>query len=187
MLSDRQIVHLGETGVISPFEPSQVQPASYDMRLGENLRVFEPNPFGLVVDTKEAKDRTLPLTINPNSGFELYGFDLAVTSEAVHMPSNLVARVEGKSSLARLGLFVHITAGFIDPGFQGHITLELYCANGRGIVLYPGMPICQLSFQHLEQYPLATYGGKYQADGELDPDPVASRYYKNFKENGGPF
>jgi dCTP deaminase len=98
------------------------------------------------------------------------------------MPADLVGRVEGKSSLARLGLFVHVTAGFIDPGFEGHITLELFCANGRGITLYPGMPVCQISFENMESPPMRPYGkgatgSKYMGQ---EQGPTPSRYYANF-------
>ena len=181
MLSDQQIARLGRDGVITPYSPEQLQPASYDMRLGRELRVFNhtsPKP----IDTKEASDRTHPLLM-PLEGHLLESFALAVTQEMIRMPSNLAARVEGKSSLARLGLFVHVTAGFIDPGFEGYITLELFCTHARGMIIYPGMPICQLSFQHLEQHARVPYSGKYQ--GSIRPGPVPSKYWKNFKEHGG--
>ena len=181
MLADKQIAQLGRDGVIEPFEPEQLQPASYDMTLGQELRVFNHTSLR-PIDTKEASDRTYPLLM-PSDGHLLESFALAVTQEMIRMPNNLAARVEGKSSLARLGLFVHVTAGFIDPGFEGYITLELFCTHARGMIIYPGMPICQLSFQHLEQHAKVPYRGKYQ--GSVRPGPVASKFYKNFKDHGG--
>lgn len=181
MLADWQIREAAQKyGLIEPFDEAQVQPASYDMRLGDNVRVFKPGVN--YIDTKSTDDFTEPHIVFEN-GFLLSGFALAVTVEKVKMPSHMIARVEGKSSLARLGLFIHVTAGFIDPGFEGHITLELYCTGRRTITLYPGMPICQVSFQRLDGVAKNPYQGKYQSS--TDPAPVASRYYRNFKEHGG--
>ena len=184
MLADYQIVdavrkkHLD----IDPFTPEQVQPASYDMRLGRNLRLLMPESGIHPIDLKAPHDWTAPQVID-DGGYVLRGFALAVTEERVRMPADYVARVEGKSSLARLGLFTHITAGFIDPGFVGHITLELYCPHPRGIVIYAGMPVCQVSFQVMHGVAKVPYSGKYQ--GSSEPLPVASKFYRNFREHGG--
>ena len=166
---------------IEPFNESQLQPASYDLRLDKHfLRMLKPFKGSRLVDPASAEDHTTNATVNGEGriGLEPNQMLLASTIERVRMPRHLAARVEGKSSLARLGLFVHVTAGFIDPGFEGHITLELFCGNGRGIWLYPGMPIAQIAFDRMDSRSSMGYGGKYQ--GSNEPGPVPSRYHMNF-------
>lgn len=177
---------------IDPFDPAQIQPASYDMRLGHLFRYYYNDPDREAafdtIDPKSPERRTVldeiseeGLVLGPKT------FILASTVEKVRIPSELVGRVEGKSSLARMGLFVHVTAGFIDPGFEGHVTLELFNGNHFGIKLYPGMPICQMSFERLTSaaerpYGHGATGSKYanQADG-----PVESMYHTNFRNEDG--
>jgi dCTP deaminase len=180
ILSDREIAgevkshNLG----ITPFDEKNLQPASYDLRLDRHFRKFGKNLSGTrLVDPADPTDLTIPYEMD-KIGLEPGGFLLASTVEHVRIPRHLVARVEGKSSLARLGLFVHVTAGFIDPGFDGHITLELYCGNGMGLWLYAGMPIAQIAFERMSTPPSSGYSGKYQ--GSNEPGPVPSRYHLNF-------
>lgn len=187
----REAALRGELG-ITPYREDQLQPASYDMLLHPAIRTVPAMPHdpGMTppLDPKSSIDLSHPFYIAA-SGWALMGFCLAVTQETIRVPPHMVARVEGKSSLARQGLLVHITAGFIDPGFSGPITLELACVNGRGIILYPGMPICQVSFEYLQEingHPSsaqAPYQGKYV--GSLVDGPTPSRYFMNFKEHGG--
>jgi dCTP deaminase len=169
---------------IEPFNEEQLQPASYDLRLDRYFRrVRGAASEARLVDPAKDQDWTVEAHPVHRGGRPMIGLEpnkmlLASTVERIRMPAHLVARVEGKSSLARLGLFVHVTAGFIDPGFEGHITLELYCGNGRGIILYPGMPIAQIAFDRMDSPPRQVYAGKYQ--GSNEPGPVPSRYHQNF-------
>jgi dCTP deaminase len=148
---------------VDPFDKACVQPASYDIHLGSSFRTFRrPEPFysDFVIDPSN-----LPLTLSREfeaPAYTLYPSDflLGSTVETVNIPSNMVARVEGKSSLGRLGLLVHITAGFIDPGFRGTLTLELYNCNQRPILLREGMKIAQLSFEMLTRSAAKPYGHK---------------------------
>jgi len=178
MLPDNAIAyHAQHYRMIEPFDTANLQPASYDLHLDRHFRKFSKTGGDTrLVDPKDPADLTYPIE-KDKIGLEPGGFLLASTVEKVRIPSRLVARVEGKSSLARLGLMVHVTAGFIDPGFEGHITLELHCANERGIWLYAGMPIAQIAFENLTGTPTQTYEGKYQ---DAPPGPQASRYWKNF-------
>lgn len=198
-IPDHKIAKLRGEGVlgIDPWSPELVQPASYDLRLDRHFRTFgkeksrrdasllgiTPVGFSTPIDVKSDVDHTMPYEVPDGGSFELVGFALASTIERIRMPSHMVGRVEGKSSLARLGLFVHVTAGFIDPGFEGHITLELFCALDRGILLYPGMPVCQISFEKMDSEALHPYGAgangsKYANQGK---GPTPSRYWKNFR------
>ena len=180
MLVDHEIRQLVDGGwdLISPFDESSLQPASYDMHLSPWFRSYEGRH---AIDLRSPERRTQ--VIEAEEGSLRIGpgeFLLATTAEVLRMPSFLAGRVEGKSSLARVGLVVHVTAGFIDPGFQGHVTLELYNTNRVPIILYVGMPVCQMSFQHCS-HPSSSYKGKYQ--GAFEPIPQESQFYKNFEEH----
>ncbi|HMJ35768.1 MAG TPA: dCTP deaminase [Baekduia sp.] len=162
VLSDGTIRRLVDEGriVIAPWDALMVQPASVDLKLGTSFRVFHNHriqtidlaapPQGLTEPVEVAADE--PFVIHPNE------FVLGRTEEHVEMPDDLVARIEGKSSLGRLGLIVHATAGFVDPGFQGTLTLEITNFNSVPIVLRPGLPIAQLSFMTLDQPAQRPYG-----------------------------
>lgn len=188
ILSDGQIQTYVEQGGldIEPYYPScYLQPASYDLRLDRHFRRFRKGGAGptRLVDPALDEDHTEYFRAGEKFGMEPHDFLLASTVERVRLPTDLVGRIEGKSSLARLGLFVHVTAGFVDPGFNGFITLELYCANPRGIWLYPGMPIAQIAFERLGAHAASPYGAdgrdsKYQ--DSVEPGPVPSRYHMNF-------
>jgi dCTP deaminase len=175
--------------VIEPYDPRALQPSSLDLRLDSIFLEVEQNWANMAVPIDvRCEDHLLELR---RVGPSLYPyvlqsgqFVLGATVEVIGMPDDLVARVEGKSSLGRLGLLVHATAGFIDPGFYGHITLELYNLMPRPILLYPGMPIAQIAFMALDEpcrhaYGNDALGSKYQ--GSLERGPVASRYWQNFR------
>lgn len=174
--SDRDInneLALGHL-IIEPFNKEQVQPASYDVRLGDQFKYFAgPNT--------EIIDPGNPIVmlgggIKYQGGFVLESLDfcLAVTQEKITLNSGTVGRIEGKSSLGRLGLAVHITAGFIDPGFSGHLTLEMFNASPRPIRLYAGMFIAQISFESMRTKCDKPYSGRY-TDAAEKCEPTASR------------
>ena len=185
ILSDRSIREEVAAGrlVVEPFEPANVQPSSIDIRLDRYFRVFR-NHTARVIDVKEnQEDLTELVEIGDDDCFILHPseFVLGATAERLALPDDLVARIEGKSSLGRLGLLIHSTAGFIDPGFDGHITLELSNVANLPITLYPGMKVGQVSFLRMttpaeNPYGSTKVGSKYQ--GQRGPTP--SRYYENF-------
>lgn len=196
ILTDHQIRDNAKALGIEPFNPAQVQPASYDLTLDRYFRRFPSTPSRLPVaiggnqrahkpiDPRDPEDRTIPVECGEGERvlLEPQAFLLASTVERVSLPDNIVAQVEGKSSLARLGLFVHVTAGWIDPGFSGHITLELFCANPYGIWLYPDMPVAQIAFTQMTKpaanpYGRGATGSKY---ADQPRGPVVSRYWRNF-------
>ncbi len=186
ILSDRSMREAIASGriTVDPFEPANVQPSSIDIRLDRFFRVFR-NHSARVIDVKEnQEDLTELVETGVDDCFILHPgeFVLGSTAERVGVPNDLVARIEGKSSLGRLGLLIHSTAGFIDPGFDGHITLELANVANLPITLYPGMKIGQISFLQMTSpadhpYGSGATGSKYQ--GQRGPTP--SRYFENFK------
>src|ERR687889_1383984 len=137
-----------------------VQPASIDLRLGDSFRVFHNHRI-TAIDLRELPPNlTEEVTIGPDEPFVIHPgeFCLGRTQERVELPDDLVSRIEGKSSLGRLGLIVHATAGFVDPGFRGSLTLEITNFNSVPIVLRPGLPIAQLSFMALDRPAERPYG-----------------------------
>ena len=187
ILSDRTLREQIEAGriVIDPFDPSCVQPSSIDVKIGNLFRVFR-NHTAAVIDVKEnQEDLTELITIPEDGVFMLHPgeFVLGSTLERIAVPDDLVSRIEGKSSLGRLGLIIHSTAGFIDAGFDGHVTLELTNIATLPITLYPGMKIGQVSFMQMttpadNPYGKGARGSKYQ--GQRGPTP--SRYWENFQQ-----
>lgn len=163
VLSDRTIRRLAENKrypLIMPYDPEMVQPASIDLRLGRSFRVFTNHEID-VIDCRDLKrDMSKEIIKSNGSPFVIHPgeFCLACCAESVNIPDNVVARIEGKSSLGRLGLVVHATAGFIDPGFRGEITLELSNLMRVPIKIYPGMRIAQMSFMTLDQPAERPYG-----------------------------
>lgn len=162
VLSDGTILQLIEAGQIKidPFDPELMQPASVDLRLGNSFRVFH-NHRAPAIDLREPPtDLTEEVTVADGSSFVIHPgeFCLATTLEWVELPDDIVARIEGKSSLGRLGLIVHATAGFCDPGWQGALTLELNNLTRIPIKLYPGLLIAQLSFMTLDAPAQRPYG-----------------------------
>ncbi|HLG10603.1 MAG TPA: dCTP deaminase [Dehalococcoidia bacterium] len=184
VLSDHTIREEIEAGhlVIDPWEDRYLQPASVDLRLGREFRVFR-NYRMPYIDVKEDNvDLTELTTITEEKPFILHPgeFALAVTLERVEIPPDLVGRLDGKSSLGRLGLIVHSTAGFVDPGFKGRLTLELSNISNLPVTLYYKMPVSQISFSRLTtpaDKPYGAEGSKYQ--GQDGPEP--SRYYLNYR------
>jgi dCTP deaminase len=162
VLSDGTIMRLVGDGriVIRPWDPALVQPASVDLRLGDSFRVFH-NHRASAIDLREPPTNlTEEIRVGPDEPFVIHPgeFCLARTEEWVELPDDIVARIEGKSSLGRLGLIVHATAGFCDPGWRGTLTLELNNLTRIPIKLYPGLPIAQLSFMTLDAPALRPYG-----------------------------
>lgn len=181
MLIDRQILAALEAAdlTVTPDDGilSRIQPASLDVRLGNRFAVYRRD--ARIIDLKADSSRNWEsITVEGDDCFVLNPNELilAATLEAIGLADHLVARVEGKSSLGRLGLLVHATAGFIDPGWpQAPITLEISSVIGVPMKLYPGMPVAQLAFETVE--PVATgYSGKYV--GQLAPTP--SRFHENW-------
>jgi dCTP deaminase len=165
VLSDGTIRRLVDEGriVVQPFDASLVQPASIDLRLGDTFRVFN-NHKAAAIDLKQGPPEGLTEQVlaNEEDGFVIHPgeFCLGRTAEWVELPDDVVARIEGKSSLGRLGLIVHATAGFIDPGWKGTLTLELNNLTRVPIKLYPGLLIAQLSFMALDKPAEVPYGSE---------------------------
>jgi dCTP deaminase len=187
ILSDRTIREELDAGriVIDPLDESSIQPSSVDLRLGRLFRVFLNHTMPVIDVKEDLEDLTRLVKIDDGEAFILHPgeFVLGSTHEKVSLPDDLVGRIEGKSSLGRLGLLIHSTAGFIDAGFSGHITLELSNVANLPITLYPGMKIGQVSFLRMTTpadvpYGSARVGSKYQ--GQRGPTP--SRYWENFRD-----
>ncbi len=185
LLSDRDIRSEIDAGrvKVDPFDPGLVQPSSIDVRLDRFFRVFENHKYPHIDPSVEQPDLTRLVETNGEDAFVLHPgeFVLASTYEVVSLPDDIASRLEGKSSLGRLGLLTHSTAGFIDPGFSGHVTLELSNVATLPIKLYPGMKIGQLCMFRLSSpaehpYGSAGYGSRYQ--GQRGPTP--SRSHQNF-------
>ena len=161
-LSDGTIRRLIEEEriVINPYDAGQVQPSSYDLRLGDSFRVFNNHRISAIDLRDMPENLTEEVTIENDEAFVIHPgeFCLGRTLEWVELPDDVVARVEGKSSLGRLGLIVHATAGFVDPGWKGTLTLELNNLTRVPIKLYPGLPIGQLSFMALDAPAERPYG-----------------------------
>jgi dCTP deaminase len=180
--SIRRLIGEGRIG-IEPYDEALLQPSSVDVRVDRYFRVFRNNRYPFI-DVKEPQDElTELLEVDPDTPFILHPgeFVLGSTLERVRLPDDLVARLEGKSSLGRLGLLIHSTAGFIDPGWDGHVTLELSNVANLPITIYVGMKIGQLSFMQLSEpserpYGSGGLGSKYQGQ----KGPTASRYWQNF-------
>ena len=186
ILSDRTLREELEAGriVIDPFDPAMVQPSSVDLRLDHRFLVFRSHTRAVIDVKQDLSDLTEPVEVGPDGAFVLHPgeFVLGSTAERVALPDDLVGRIEGKSSLGRLGLLIHSTAGFIDAGFDGHITLELSNVANLPITIYPSMKIGQVSFMTMttpadKPYGSGARGSKYQ--GQRGPTP--SRYFENFR------
>ncbi|MFN8129451.1 MAG: dCTP deaminase [Candidatus Nanopelagicales bacterium] len=185
LLSDRDIRRevQADRVVIEPFDEAMVQPSSIDVRLDRFFRVFENHKYPYIDPSVEQPDLTRMVQTDGGEPFILHPgeFVLASTYEVITLPDDVAGRLEGKSSLGRLGLLTHSTAGFIDPGFSGHVTLELSNVATLPIQLWPGMKIGQLCLFRLESpaehpYGSDVYGSRYQ--GQRGPTP--SKSYLNF-------
>jgi dCTP deaminase len=185
LLSDRDIRAELDAGRVSlaPYDAAMVQPSSVDVRLDRFFRVFENHLYPHIDPSIEQPDLTRLIEARPDEPFVLHPgeFALASTYEIVSLPDDIAGRLEGKSSLGRLGLLTHSTAGFIDPGFSGHVTLELSNVATLPIMLWPGMKIGQLCLFRLSSpaehpYGSAVYGSRYQGQR----GPTASKSHLNF-------
>ena len=187
LLSDRDIraeITAGRVAV-EPFAESMVQPSSVDVRLDRFFRVFENHKYSVIDPSIEQSELTREVIVEPNEHFILHPgeFVLASTYEIITLPDDIAGRLEGKSSLGRLGLLTHSTAGFIDPGFSGHITLELSNVANLPVKLFPGMKIgqlCLIKLSSLAEHPYgsAVYASRYQGQR----GPTASRSWINFHQ-----
>lgn len=185
VLSDRTIRDEIEAGriVLDPLELGNVQPASVDVRLDRRLLVFHNSRRPFIDVRQDMTDLMEPEEIPADEPFMLHPgeFVLASTLEHVELPSDIVARLEGKSSLGRMGLLIHSTAGYVDPGWKGHLTLELTNVAKLPITLYYGMPIGQLSFLRLSTPAEHVYGSPALNSKYLgQTQPTASRMHRNF-------
>jgi dCTP deaminase len=162
VLSDGTIRRLIADGRVrvEPFDDSMVQPASVDLRLGTSFRVFHNHRITAIDLADPPRNLTEHVEVDEDESFVIHPgeFVLGRTQEHVELPDDIVARIEGKSSLGRLGLIVHATAGFVDPGFKGTLTLEITNLTRVPIILWPGKPIAQLSFMTLDRPAERPYG-----------------------------
>jgi dCTP deaminase len=186
VLSDRSIRAEIEAGrvAIDPYDPGLIQPSSIDVRVDRRFRVFQNSRYPYIDVRQAMEDLTELVEVDGDEPFILHPgeFVLGQTLERVTLPDDLVARLEGKSSLGRLGLLIHSTAGFVDSGFSGNLTLELSNVANLPITIYHGMPIGQISFMRMDSpverpYGSGETGSKYQGQGE----PTPSRFYLNFE------
>ncbi|GAA4161975.1 dCTP deaminase [Gryllotalpicola daejeonensis] len=185
LLSDRDIrAELDSDRIkLEPYEPQMIQPSSIDVRLDRFFRLFSNHKYPFIDPAENQPDLTHLVEVDGDEPFILHPgeFVLGSTFERVTLPDDIAARLEGKSSLGRLGLLTHSTAGFIDPGFTGHVTLELSNVATLPIKLWPGMKIGQMCFFRLtspaeKPYGSADYSSRYQGQR----GPTASRSYLNF-------
>ena len=186
ILSDRDILRAVKEGhiKISPFKKALVQSASVDLTLAPMVRTFEDGN-GRCIDVREEQDFSKRVPIGQD-GFVVHPgrFFLAASVEEIELTGSLVARIDGRSSLGRLGLLVHTSASYIAPGFSGNITLEISNLSRFSVRLYPGMRVAQISFQPLTSSVLRSYGipglgSKYQGQA----GPTASRIWQDFEED----
>ena len=185
LLSDRDIkseISLGRIQ-LEPYDAAMVQPASVDIRLDRFFRTFENHKYQFIDPAQQQEVLTRAVEVAPDEPFILHPgeFVLGSTYEVVTLPDDIAARVEGKSSLGRLGLLTHATAGFVDPGFSGPVTLELSNVANLPVTLWPGMKIGQLCFIRMSSasehpYGSGVYGSRYQNQR----GPTASRSFQNF-------
>jgi dCTP deaminase len=183
LLSDRDIAaELAADRIgLDPWDPAMLQPSSVDVRLDRYFRLFDNHRYAFIDPADDQPELTRLIEVSADEAFVLHPgeFVLASTLEVISLPNDIAARLEGKSSLGRLGLLTHATAGFIDPGFEGHVTLELSNVATLPIKLWPGMKIGQFCFFKLSspaQHPYGEYGNRYQGQR----GPTASRSYQNF-------
>jgi dCTP deaminase len=186
VLSDRSIKAEIEAGriVIDPFDEGMVQPSSVDVRVDRRFRVFHNARYPFIDVRQPMEDLTELVEVEGDEPFILHPgeFVLGQTLERVGLPDDIVARLEGKSSLGRLGLLIHSTAGFVDPSWNGNLTLELSNVANLPVTIYHGMPIGQISFMRMDAavehpYGSGEAGSKYQDQAE----PTPSRFHLNFK------
>lgn len=183
VLSDRSIAEEMAAGriIVDPCDPADIQPSSIDLHLGQKFQVFRNSRYPYIDPAVEQRGLMDLVGASAEEPFVLHPgeFALGATVERVALPSDIVARLEGKSSLGRLGLLIHSTAGYIDPGWDGTLTLELSNVANLPIILSPGMAIGQISFMRMttpvdRPYGSPGLGSRYQ--GQVEPTP--SRSYR---------
>lgn len=181
LLSDRDIRDQIEAGRVEldPYDPQMVQPASVDVRIDRFFRQFDNHKYAMIDPAQEQAELTREIVMDPDEPYMLHPgeFVLASTYECITLPDDVAARLEGKSSLGRLGLLTHSTAGFIDPGFTGHITLELSNMATLPVALWPGMKVGQLCFFRLSspaERPYGSAGNLNRYLGQRGPTPSRS-------------
>jgi dCTP deaminase len=185
LMSDRDIraqIEAGNIG-LEPLNLELIQPSSIDVRLDRFFRLFDNHKYAFIDPREEQADLTQMVEVRSDEAFILHPgeFVLGSTYEFVTLPDNIAARLEGKSSLGRLGLLTHSTAGFVDPGFKGHVTLELANVSNLPIKLWPGMKVGQLCFFQLSSPAETPYGSaKYLNRYQGQRGPTASRSHLNF-------
>jgi dCTP deaminase len=175
--------------VLDPYDPALLQPSSFDVRLDRLFRLFDNHKYAVIDPAEHQPELTRLVETRGDEPFILHPgeFVLGSTYEQVTLPDDIAARLEGKSSLGRLGLLTHSTAGFVDPGFTGHITLELSNVATLPIKLWPGMKIGQLCFFRLSSPAMRPYGsGEYASRYQGQRGPTASRSYLNFHRTDVP-
>ena len=196
VLSDRDIRDAIEHGRvrIDPYDPTCIQPSSVDLHLDREFRVFRNNRYPYIDVRQQQPDLTELVSVEDDEPFILHPgeFVLGQTLEWIELPDDLVSRIEGKSSLGRIGLLIHSTAGYVDPGWRGNLTLELSDVANLPIALYYGMKIGQISFFRMSSaverpYGSRELGSKYQGQST----PTASAFYRDFEASrrivkGGP-
>ena len=185
LLSDRDIRSELDSGRVrlDPYDPQMVQPASIDVRLDRWFRLFDNHRYPVIDPAVEQSELTHLVDVGPDDPFILHPgeFVLGATYERITLPDDIAARLEGKSSLGRLGLLTHSTAGFIDPGFTGHVTLELSNTATMPIKLWPGMRVGQLCFFRLSSPAQAPYGsGATGSRYQGQRGPTASLSHRSF-------
>ena len=185
LLSDRDIKAEIDNGrvILDPWDPEMVQPSSIDVRLDRYFRLFDNHKYPFIDPAEDQPDLTRLVEFDKGEPFILHPGEFVLGSifETVTLPDDVAARVEGKSSLGRLGLLTHATAGFVDPGFNGHVTLELSNVATLPIMLWPGMKIGQLAFFRLSSSAENPYGSeRYGSHYQGQRGPTASRSFQNF-------
>ena len=186
VLSDRTIARLLEEGriEIEPYDESLLQPSSVDVRVDRFFRVFHNSRYPYIDVREEQEDLTELVEVEEGSPFILHPgeFVLGSTLERIRLPDDVVARLDGKSSLGRLGLLIHSTAGFIDPGWNGHVTLELSNVANLPVTIYPEMKIGQISFVQMTESAQTPYGtGEIGSKYQDQRGPTPSKYWQNFQ------
>ncbi len=185
LLSDRDIRAELDSGrvLLEPYDPQMIQPSSVDVRIDRLFRLFDNHKYPVIDPAQEQPELTRLIEVERGEAFVLHPgeFVLASTYEVVTLPDDVAARLEGKSSLGRLGLLTHSTAGFIDPGFSGHVTLELSNVATLPMKLWPGMKIGQLCFFRLSSPAEHPYGSSEHGSRYLGQrGPTASRSFQRF-------
>jgi len=188
ILSDTDLRGLLNSGrlVVEPLGKNAIQPSSIDLRVGTHFRVFANNRYPYIDVRKPMEDLTEMVEANESEPFILHPgeFVLGSTLERVELPDDIVGRLEGKSSLGRLGLLIHSTAGFVDPGFRGYLTLELSNVANLPITIYPTMKIGQISLFTMTSPAEHPYGSGALKSKYIDQiGPTPSRYWENFLDD----